>query len=147
MIHGVDEKDLISKKVITKADLAFLNNLKIPKYGAAELWYRKDAIDTKIIKAIEKGTVKTRLGAEKRKSGVYVISDDLGLHGLKNQVDGKMYDSKSNLRKSYKAHGVEEVGNDPIPDKPREQRGDYDCRADIARAMEQIGFDEKVKRR
>ena len=31
---------------------------------------------------------------------------------LRSQVTGKVYDSKSGLRKEYKAHGVVEVGND-----------------------------------
>ncbi|MEL6758103.1 MAG: hypothetical protein AAFP81_16855 [Pseudomonadota bacterium] len=46
------------------------------------------------------------------------MSPLMGMH------DGKMYDSKSALRASYKAHGVIEVGNDssvmkPQPRKPK----------------------------
>jgi hypothetical protein len=33
--------------------------------------------------------------------------------GVESQVDGKIYTSKSALRRSYKAAGVIEVGNDP----------------------------------
>lgn len=32
---------------------------------------------------------------------------------LQSQLDGKMYDSKSALRRTYRAAGVTEVGNDP----------------------------------
>ncbi len=32
---------------------------------------------------------------------------------VKSMLDGKTYDSKSALRATYKAGGVEEVGNDP----------------------------------
>ena len=81
------------------------------------------------------------------KPGFYVVKDDLGMAGVRNEVDGKHYDSKSELRKSYKDHGVIEVGNEPLPTKPREQLGNYDCRADIARAMEQIGFDNKRRKK
>ena len=32
---------------------------------------------------------------------------------VKSMLDGKMYDSKSHLRQTYKDHGMTEVGNDP----------------------------------
>lgn len=35
-----------------------------------------------------------------------------------SMVDGETYDSKSAIRRSYKAHGVEEIGNDPARLKP-----------------------------
>ncbi len=44
-----------------------------------------------------------------------VISDSLGVHGLESQLDGKYYDSKSNLRRTYREAGMTEVGND-VPD-------------------------------
>jgi len=37
---------------------------------------------------------------------------------VQSQVDGKMYDSKSAIRRSYKATGHEEVGNDPARLRP-----------------------------
>ena len=37
---------------------------------------------------------------------------------VQSQVDGRMYDSKSAIRASYRAHGVEEIGNDPARLKP-----------------------------
>lgn len=40
-----------------------------------------------------------------------VISDSIP-SGVKSMADGKIYDSKSALRKEYKRHGVIEVGND-----------------------------------
>lgn len=36
-------------------------------------------------------------------------------------ADGKMHDSKSSIRASYRAHGLTEVGNDPARLKPREK--------------------------
>lgn len=37
---------------------------------------------------------------------------------VQSQADGKMYDSKSAIRRSYKVHGVEEIGNDPARLRP-----------------------------
>lgn len=69
-----------------------------------------------------------------------VIGD--GIPDLKSQVDGKVYSSKSELRRSYKAAGVIEVGNEPIrpgerhvdPHKDRKQM------AAIADAMKRVGL-------
>lgn len=72
-----------------------------------------------------------------------VIGDSLGVQGLKSQVDGRMYDSKSNLRRHYREKGVIEVGNDgskqrgkPVRDpKGREKRMDA-----IGKAMNRVGL-------
>lgn len=69
------------------------------------------------------------------------------MDGVRNPVDGKMYDSKSRLRRSYRENGVIEVGNEPIPTKPRETVGDFDCRKEVAQAIEQTGFMEKRKKK
>lgn len=45
-----------------------------------------------------------------------VISDSLD--GLQSMVSGERFDSKSDLRRHYKANGVIEVGNETI--KPRD---------------------------
>ncbi len=37
---------------------------------------------------------------------------------VQSQLDGKFYDSKSHLRKTYREAGVQEVGNDPARHKP-----------------------------
>jgi hypothetical protein len=37
---------------------------------------------------------------------------------VQSQVDGQIYDSKSGIRRSYKVHGVEEIGNDPARLRP-----------------------------
>lgn len=51
-----------------------------------------------------------------------VIRD--GMDPVQSMLDGKMYDSKSKLRKTYKEGGVVEVGNDPsiLDPKPRPKR-------------------------
>jgi hypothetical protein len=40
---------------------------------------------------------------------------------VQSMLDGKMYDSKSALRATYKAAGVTEVGNDPARLRPRKK--------------------------
>jgi hypothetical protein len=40
---------------------------------------------------------------------------------VQSMLDGKMYDSKSALRATYKAAGVTEVGNDPARLKTRQK--------------------------
>lgn len=62
-------------------------------------WEREDRI---FAKRANQGELKTPM----------LISDSLGLRGVQSQVDGREYDSKSNLRKHYRQSGVIEVGND-----------------------------------
>lgn len=45
------------------------------------------------------------------------IASDI-MEPVQSQVDGKMYDSKSAIRRSYKATGHEEIGNDPARLRP-----------------------------
>lgn len=40
----------------------------------------------------------------------FFIKDEM--QAVRSQLTGKMYDSKSSLRKEYKAHGMIEMGND-----------------------------------
>lgn len=79
-------------------------------------------------------------------AGFYVISDDLGTKGVFNPANGKTYDSKSEYGKSVKAAGMEIVGNDAPTTTRTEVRGDFDCRKDIAQAIEQTGAMDKLKR-
>jgi hypothetical protein len=45
------------------------------------------------------------------------IASDI-MDPVQSQVDGKMYDSKSGIRRSYKETGHEEIGNDPARLRP-----------------------------
>lgn len=47
-----------------------------------------------------------------------MIIGDTMEEGVQSQLDGKIYTSKSQLRKTYKQAGVTEVGNDPARLKP-----------------------------
>lgn len=64
---------------------------------------------------------------------------------LMSMADGKIYDSKSEMRKGYKRAGVEEVGND-VPTKRAEptryekERAKKERRGASARALSQMGF-------
>jgi hypothetical protein len=53
-----------------------------------------------------------------------VLSDTM--EPVQSQLDGRMYDSKSSLRATYKDAGVLEIGNDPArfktPEKPKVDR-------------------------
>lgn len=40
---------------------------------------------------------------------------------VQSMLDGKMYDSKSKLRSTYRAAGMVEVGNDPARLRPRKR--------------------------
>lgn len=146
-IMDVLADDLIKEKVITKEDAKFMYKLSIPLYGGLELWQRKDGIDTKVLLALNKGIVSEYKSQPHKYSNINVISDDLGTKGVRNQADGKTYDSKSELRKSYKAHGVVEVGNEPIPTKKREIAGNFDCRKEVAQAIEQTGLMQQLGRK
>lgn len=46
-----------------------------------------------------------------------IVSDSMA--PVQSMADGLIYDSKSAIRASYRAHGVTEVGNDPARFKPR----------------------------
>jgi len=63
---------------------------------------------------------------------------------VQSMLDGKMYDSKSALRATYRQAGVTEVGNDssvlnPKP-KQRKKVTREDVRPSIAKALSQAGF-------
>jgi len=138
-ILEVNTEFLINKEILTQDEVNRYLDLKIVTHDP-EAWLFLHNVQIKVSKALKEGIVE-KLPSDliEIKAGFQIITDGLGTHGVRNQVDGQTYDSKSQLRKSYKAHGVEEVGNEPLPSKPREQRGDYDCKADVAQAMKQLG--------
>lgn len=56
----------------------------------------------------------------------------------KSMLDGKLYSSKSELRKTYKTAGMIELGNEPMADfkcPERDRKGDRDA---IERAIELV---------
>lgn len=61
----------------------------------------------------------------------YVIQDTTD--PFVSHLDGKTYDSKSEYRRTLKAAGMVELGNDKIKPRPREE--DRSLGRDIAQAM------------
>lgn len=69
----------------------------------------------------------------------YVISDDLGTHGIKSMADGKQYDSKSKYRSALKSQGYVEMGSDAPIERKSSVDGDFVTKREIAETMERLG--------
>lgn len=68
-----------------------------------------------------------------------IIGDSMA--PVQSMLDGKMYDSKSRLRATYKAAGVVEVGNDvPMTPKKPERPKRSEIKAAVAKAFSQAGL-------
>jgi hypothetical protein len=71
---------------------------------------------------------------------IHVISDTM--QPVQGQHDGKIYDSKAQLRSSYRAHGLLEVGNDAArlrtPKAPQIDR--TQIRASLERAKSRVAL-------
>lgn len=70
-----------------------------------------------------------------------VMSDDLGLKGVLNHADGRIYDSKSSFRKATRRAGCYELGNDVTSDnmdRKRETHGDFNVRPELKQALERV---------
>lgn len=69
-----------------------------------------------------------------------VITD--GMPALQSQTDGRLYDSKSNLRREYRRAGVIEVGNDVPTQRPKADKTALRKarRAAIGKALSYAGF-------
>lgn len=64
-----------------------------------------------------------------------------GMDPIQSMLDGQMYDSKSALRRTYKAAGVIEVGNDGPMASPPPRMGDAKAReAAAVSAMKRTGL-------
>lgn len=71
-----------------------------------------------------------------------VIRDEI-IGGIESMVDGRVYDSKSALRRSYKQHGVIEKGNDRIPRSRTQTREELEreIREDAEKAFYDLKYD------
>lgn len=74
-----------------------------------------------------------------------IISD--GQPALRSMTDGKIYDSKSNMRREYKRAGVEEVGNEKqqrgrtwAEEKAKRAKQRGEIKAALHRAHSRMGF-------
>lgn len=71
-----------------------------------------------------------------------IIADNM--EPVQSMLDGKMYDSKSHLRQTYKHNGVVEVGNDssimdpkPLPKRKPDRKS---VRSSVRKAFSQAGL-------
>jgi hypothetical protein len=73
-----------------------------------------------------------------------VITD--GQPALRSMTDGKIYDSKSNMRREYKRAGVEEVGTEKqigrtwMDEKAKRAKQRSEIKASLHKAHSQMGF-------
>ena len=70
------------------------------------------------------------------------VHGDEIIGGIESMVDGKIYDSKSRLRKSYKELGYVEKGNDrlPAPRRPTEREIFEEIREDTEKAFYDLKY-------
>ena len=84
-----------------------------------------------------------RQGNQGQLSAPMFITDTM--RAVQSQTDGKMYDSKSMLRREYKRAGVIEVGNDvqtkrAEPTREEKRRKVEARRGAMASALSKVGF-------
>lgn len=140
MYLNVPIAEIIASDVVTEEDLNWAANVRIPYPGDGGIWARLHGINAAIINAIASGVLKeVEREAHTKSIAPSVISDYIAGPGgeLRNMADGKMYDSKSEYRKSLKAHGMVEMGSDAPTEGRKEQRGDYDCTKELKEAIQQ----------
>lgn len=125
------------KKVLTLKEIEFYENLRIPYNDATGMWMKASAIQQKVAEAIRSGAIKPApITQIKIRNASYVVSDDLGTHGVVNPLDGKPYDSKSKYYKAVRASGshIVEPGEHG---KKRQQQGDYNVSKELKEALQQ----------
>lgn len=67
-----------------------------------------------------------------------VIADTMD--PVRSMLDGRYYDSKSTLRRTYREGGVIEVGNDVPTKQPPKKHDRQGVKAAVHRAFSQVGF-------
>jgi hypothetical protein len=72
----------------------------------------------------------------------FVIRDEI-IGGIESMVDGKIYDSKSRLRRSYKENGVIEKGDDRVARQRQQTREELEkeIRDDAEKAFYDLKYD------
>lgn len=138
-MYAMPWAEFAEKGILTKEEADYAETLHIPGNDGISGWLKKYSIDEKCLEAVKAGLVPECEKADKRDAGVHVISDSMGVHGIQSQADGKYYDSKSQYRKSLKAHGMVEMGTDAPTKANTELRGDFsNLKRDISKAYDQV---------
>lgn len=65
---------------------------------------------------------------------------------VQSMLDGKMYDSKRKLRRTYREGGVEEVGNDPAYTDPEKMRRKHDVETRHEKEAREKKLHETIQR-
>lgn len=152
--YEIDGKFLIvsdegAKKVLSPGEYKFYKSGRvIPMYSDVSLWKLKSLIDDKLIDALKKNQISPITQENKYSKNVYGIGDYINgpASSVQSMATGKVHDSKSELRREYKRHGLIEMGSDAKAMERKEIRGDYDCRRDVAQAIEQTGLMDRLKK-
>jgi hypothetical protein len=139
---NVKSDDLLA--VLTQDEIEWASTVRIPYISTGDAWYKKHHIDSRIVKAIADGVIQEipREVVTTQRGG-HIIGDYIAGPGdaVKSMADGKMYDSKSAYRKSLKAQGMVELGNDaPTTCKEPEYKiCEKELKRDISEAIQQLG--------
>lgn len=141
---NVSHSDLVSNNVLTKEQVEWASNVRIPYTSTNGEWPELQRIQTSVTKAIASGVVKeVEREVVQIQRGPQVISDYIAGPGgaVQSQADGKMYDSKSQYYKAVRAAGCEVMGTDA----PREAKAyepsinEKELKRDISEAIQQLG--------
>jgi hypothetical protein len=77
----------------------------------------------------------------------YAKSDDLGVGGVLNPVDGKMYDSRAAYERAVRAAGCVIMGDDAPKEMAKPKVKDIDWKPAIAETLKQLSPTKKGKKR
>lgn len=119
-------EDIIA--LLGKEDGEWFNaGCRIP-YGYSDLWEKRAIVNQTVNNAIASGELVALPEQEFHAPRFYVISDDMGINGVLNPVDGKKYDSKSSYEKAVKAAGCVIMGNDAPKERatPKQEKIDWE---------------------
>lgn len=136
--YSINKESLLPH--LTEEDLSLYNDGKFTISGNSdsEVWYKMHTLWGKIDKLVQSDVIDID-GQEfvmpKKLIGRHF---DDNIDPILNHANGKIYDSKSKYYADLKASGhvIVESGMD----KPREIRGDFDARKDVAKALNQLGY-------
>lgn len=138
--YSIDKEILLPHLTAEEALLYDGGRFSIAGNADYSVWHKMHFLWNKIDYLVKSDSIE--INAEEfvteERYALYIISDDLGTKGVLNHANGKVYDSKSKYYADLKASGhvIVESGMD----KPREMRGDFDCRKDVAKALNQLGY-------
>lgn len=125
---------------LTNDEKGLYDNGKFTIKGNADysMWHRIHALWDKIDKLVQSDLIDIEAQEFVTPEKLVGKHFDDNIDPILNHANGKVYDSKSKYYADLKASGhvIVESGMD----KPRETRGDFDARKDVAKALNQLGY-------